>query len=51
MDSSIHKTDETIGINTRVEFLIQENNKIEVVQITGSHDADPFEGKVSMRSH
>ncbi|MCU9935659.1 transcription elongation factor GreA [Mycoplasmopsis cynos] len=36
LDSSIHKTDETIGINTRVEFLIQENNKIEVVQITGS---------------
>ncbi|WP_322959390.1 transcription elongation factor GreA [Mycoplasmopsis cynos] len=50
LDSSIHKTDETIGINTRVEFLIQENNKIEVVQITGSHDADPFEGKISMRS-
>nr|WP_318033134.1 hypothetical protein [Mycoplasmopsis cynos] len=36
LNSSIHKTDETIGINTRVEFLIQENNKIEVVQITGS---------------
>ncbi|SYV97825.1 transcription elongation factor GreA [Mycoplasmopsis edwardii] len=50
ISSNANKTDETISINSRVEFHNLERNTIETIQITGSHDSDPFEGKISTQS-
>ncbi|AKF41369.1 transcription elongation factor GreA [Mycoplasmopsis canis] len=50
IESNAHRNDETVGINTRVEFLDIDKNEKKIVQITGSHDADPFESKISTNS-
>ncbi|MGZ9756300.1 transcription elongation factor GreA [Mycoplasma sp. 4423] len=50
IESKHDKSDNTVGINSLVTFLVLEKNVEKSVTITGSHDTNPFEDKVSMSS-
>ncbi|VEU70838.1 transcription elongation factor GreA [Mycoplasmopsis glycophila] len=43
-------TQETVGIGTLVTFLNLETNETTKVSIMGTHDTNPFEGKISNKS-
>ncbi|MCU4706760.1 transcription elongation factor GreA [Mycoplasma sp. CSL7503-lung] len=47
IESNSDKQDNRIGINSQVTFLILEKNETKTIMITGSHDADPFQNKIS----
>ncbi|WP_027121170.1 transcription elongation factor GreA [Mycoplasma leonicaptivi] len=50
IESNQNKKDSGVGINSLVTFFIVEKNETKTVQITGSHDANPFENKISTHS-
>lgn len=50
IESNSNRTDDSVSINTEVEFLDLDNNITRTVKITGSHDANPFESKISTAS-
>ncbi|WP_416321998.1 transcription elongation factor GreA [Mycoplasmopsis felis] len=50
IESKAHTNETKIGINSTVTFLILDKNIKKTITITGTHDANPFEGKVSLVS-
>ncbi|MEI2462334.1 transcription elongation factor GreA [Mycoplasmopsis felis] len=50
IESKAHTNETKIGINSTVTFLILDKNIEKTITITGTHDANPFEGKVSLIS-